>query len=102
MPAQTCHAADCSGVPQVAAHEVLPFLTVTVCVLQGLQPALARGMLVALAAALRRVYLDGGPTRSAICLLHLVFLTDPSGAGSAVSLMWPTVLKDTASGWLRR
>ena len=32
-------------------------------VLQGLQPALARGMLVALAAALRRVYLDGGPMR---------------------------------------
>ena len=33
------------------------------CALQGLQPALAKGMLSALVAALRRVYLDGGPTR---------------------------------------
>ncbi len=33
---------------------------------QGLQPALARGMLSALVAALRRVYLDGGPTRCGI------------------------------------
>lgn len=45
--------------------------------LQGLQPALARGMLVALAAALRRVYLDGGPMRWVLSQLVLPSHLDP-------------------------